>query len=92
MSIKNLSDIEQDLWKSVYLERLSKCDQSKDERIIKSYSKMAASFADEFIYYFRARVANHAKVIGVVHGTNDKDFENNHAISLRSCQCASDDN
>jgi hypothetical protein len=92
VSSKLQNNIESSLWQSVYREQLLKVDQSKDINIIKSYSLMAAKFADEAIFEFRARAGHHSQVLDVVHGSSDKDFENKHGMSLNSCQCAIDDN
>jgi len=43
---------------------------------------MAAKFADDFIYEFRARAGEHPQVVEVVHGTNDGAFEDKHGNSL----------
>ena len=74
--VKFKNSIEQSLWQSVYLGQLNKVDQSKDERIIKSYSIMAAQFADDAIYEFRARAGEHPQAMEVIQGTNDREFEN----------------
>jgi len=91
VSTKLQNNIEHSLWMAVYREQLLRVDQSKNINIIKSYSLMAARFADEAIYEFRARAGNHSQIVDVVHGTSDRDFENKHGMSLNSCQCAIDE-
>ena len=76
------SDIERSLWQSIYLEQIGKVDQSKDERIIKSFVKMAVAYADESIYEFRARAGKHEQILPVVHGTNDDVFQFTHDAGL----------
>ena len=80
--VKFKNSIEQSLWQSVYLGQLQRVDRTKDERIIKSYSIMAAQFADDAIYEFRARAGEHSHLVDVVVGTSDSAFYDKHGESL----------
>jgi len=78
MSTKFKNNIEQELWKTIYLQQLDKVEQSKEPATIKSFSIMASQFADDAVYEFRARAGNHTQILPVVDGTNDDKFQDNH--------------